>query len=146
MEVDQVGQVKGKYKGKQKGKDKKGGGWFPYGFGGGKYGGKNSKGKSQFNGKGKGGGQDRNTCRLCGQQGHWGNECPNRQRAQTVTNQNQTPNSVAESEIASSAGGKKDSQWIFSGINNIHHSKTTGQASAHVPCCNSNEHKFTNDV
>ena len=121
MEVDQVGQVKGKYKGKQKGKDKKGGGWFPYGFGGGKYGGKNSKGKSkkgkgkkgkkgkgksQFNGKGKGGGQDRNTCRLCGQQGHWGNECPNRQRAQTVTNQNQTPNSVAESEIASSAGGK----------------------------------------
>ena len=121
MEVDQIGQVKGKYKGKQKGKDKKGGGWFPYGFGGGKYGGKNSKGKSkkgkgkkgkkgkgksQFNGKGKGGGQDRNTCRLCGQQGHWGNECPNRQRAQTVTNQNQTPNSVAESEIASSAGGK----------------------------------------
>ena len=47
MDADQVGQVaKGNNKGKQKGKDKKGGGWFPYGYGG-KYGGKNSKGQER---------------------------------------------------------------------------------------------------
>ena len=122
MEVDQVGQIsKGKYKGKAKGKDKKGSAWFPFGYGG-KQGGKAFKGKGKKGkgkkgkkgkskgggfGKGKGGGQDRNTCRVCGQQGHWGNECPNRNRAQTVMNAAPPVNSsVAESEIASSAGGK----------------------------------------
>ena len=122
MEVDQVGQIKGKQKGKFKGKDKKGGGWFPFGYGGkqggksfkgkgkkgkGKKGGK--KGKSKFGGagKGKGSGQDRNTCRICGQVGHWGNECPNKHRAQTVTNQSHaTASATVESDIASSAGGK----------------------------------------
>eukprot|EP00913_Durusdinium_trenchii_P016912 g15900.t1 len=84
MEVDQVGQIKGKQKGKRKGKDKKGGGWFPFGYGGkqggktfkgkgkkgkGKKGGKKGKSKYGGNGKGKGSGQDRNTCRICGQSG-----------------------------------------------------------------------------
>ena len=122
MEVDQVGQIKGKQKGKFKGKDKKGGGWFPFGYGG-KQGGKSfkgkgkkgkgkkgcKKGKSKFGGpgKGKGSGQDRNTCRICGQVGHWGNECPNKHRAQTVTNQSHaTASTTVESDIASSAGGK----------------------------------------
>ena len=122
MEVDQVGQIsKGKQKGKRKGKDMKGGGWFPYGYGG-KQGGKTSKGKGKkgkgkkgkkgkskygCNGTGKGGGQDRNTCRICGQQGHWGNECPN--KANTVTT------AYVESDIASSAGGKaqgRDLRWL----------------------------------
>ena len=91
MEVDQVqfGQKgKGKHKGKTKGKK---GGWFglPYGgkYGGGKYGskgkgknkGKKGKGKNKGKQKGKGyGGNNNNLCRLCGQAGHWGNECPNK--------------------------------------------------------------------
>lgn len=93
------------------------GGWIPFGYGGGKGLGKQNKGKGKSKGKGKKGkkgkgktpgggkgkaGHDRNACRVCGQQGHWGNECPN--KAQTVTNV--TAPSVAESEIASSAGGK----------------------------------------
>ena len=117
MDVDSINYVgsKGQQKGKQKGKGKKGG-WFPFGYGG-KSAGKSTKGKGKQKGKGKKGkkgkskafgggkgkgGQDRNACRVCGQQGHWGNECPN--KAQTVTNV--TAPSVVESEIASSAGGK----------------------------------------
>ena len=116
MEVDQVGQIKGKQKGKYKGKDKKGGGWFPFGYGGkqggksfqgkgkkgkGKKGGKKGKSKFGGNGKGKGSGQDRNTCRICGQSGHWGSECPNKHRAQTVTNQSHaTASATVESDIA----------------------------------------------
>lgn len=117
MEVDQVGQVKGKDKGGKKGSKGKKGNWFPFGFSGGKYGGKSYKGKGKKGSKGKKGGKkgkgkyggrgkvkggmmNNNTCRVCGQQGHWGNECPN--RAQAVTQQ-----TLAESEIASSAGGKR---------------------------------------
>ena len=92
MDVDQIGQItKGKDKGggKKGGKSKKGG-WLPFGYGGGKYGGGKSykgrgkqggkckKGKGKYGGrrgKGKGGGANNNTCRICGQQGHWGNEC-----------------------------------------------------------------------
>ena len=123
MEVDQVGQIsKGKQKGKRKGKDMKGGGWFPYGYGG-KQGGKTSKGKGKkgkgkkgkkgkskygCNGTGKGGGQDRNTCRICGQQGHWGNELSVRTKAVLKPSQTKPnlPTALAESDIASSAGGK----------------------------------------
>ena len=117
MEVDNVNMVggKGKFKGGKKGKGKQKG-WFPYGFGGkasgksqkskGKTKGKGKKGKKgkgkPFGGKGKGG-HDRNTCRICGQQGHWGNECPNKANiVTTATNSNM----YVESEIASSAGGK----------------------------------------
>ena len=99
MDVDSVNYVgsKGKYKGQQKGKGKKGG-WLPFGYGEKSFGkslkgkgkqkgkgrkGKKGKSKSFGGGKGKGG-QDRNTCRVCGQQGHWGNECPN--KTQTVMN------------------------------------------------------------
>ena len=101
MEVDSVGQVglKGK-KGKGgKGKGKNWGGWT---FGAGKAGswgaayrnpkgkakgkdkkGKKGKGKKGKDGKGKG------VCRICGQPGHWGNECPNRQHANQVEQQHQ---------------------------------------------------------
>ena len=98
MEVDQVqfGQKgKGKSKGKSKGKK---GGWFGMAYSG-KYGGKSNgkskgknkgkkgkgknKGKSQ-KGKGYGSGSSNNTCRICGQQGHWGNECPNRNQVSQV--------------------------------------------------------------
>ena len=93
MEIDQVqfGQ-KGKSKGKSGQKGKKGS-WFgfPYGGrGGGSKGGRKGKSKSkgkkgnkgkdkgkQHKGKGySGGGSGRNQCRICGQYGHWGNECP----------------------------------------------------------------------
>ena len=116
MEVDSINQIgtKGKRKGGKKGKGKQKG-WFPYGFGGKSFGktpkgkgkskGKGKKGKKgkgkQFGGKGKGS-PDRNTCRICGQQGHWGNECPN--KANAVTTSNNT--TYVDSEIASSAGGK----------------------------------------
>ena len=98
MEVDQVqfGQKgKGKSKGKSKGKK---GGWFGMAYGG-KYGGKSNgkskgknkgkkgkgknKGKSQ-KGKGYGSGSSNNTCRICGQQGHWGNERPSRNQVSQV--------------------------------------------------------------
>ena len=93
MEIDQVqfGQ-KGKNKGKSGQKGKKGS-WFgfPYGGrGGGSKGCRKGKSKSkgkkgnkgkdkgkQHKGKGySGGGSGRNQCRICGQYGHWGNECP----------------------------------------------------------------------
>lgn len=58
---------KGGYsKGGQKGKGKTGG----------KKRGKNQKGKGKSQHKGKGYGSSYNSCRICGQQGHWGNECP----------------------------------------------------------------------
>lgn len=73
---------------------------------------KGKKGKgNQQNGKGKGGGQDRNTHRVRGQQGHWG-ESSKRNGTQTVTNQTQNANSVAESETASSTGGKARSVFL----------------------------------
>ena len=77
---------KGKNKGKNKGKK---GGWFGMPFGGkngggkngskskGKHKGKKGKGKQKGKQKGKGYGGNNNVCRLCGQAGHWGNECPN---------------------------------------------------------------------
>ena len=112
MDVDQVGQVsKRKDKGGKKGGEGKKGGWFPFGYNSSKYGGKSfkgkgkkgkgKKGKSKYGGRGrgKGGNVNNNTRHVCGQQGHWANECPN--KAQTVTQQ-----SLAESDIASSAGGK----------------------------------------
>ena len=88
MEVDYVG-YKGKGKGKKgnEGKGKKGSwsnGSFPFG---GKWG-KGSKGKGKKGGrKGKHGGKKgggkkgggklgKGTCRICHEQGHWGNECP----------------------------------------------------------------------
>ena len=93
MEVDQVqfGQKgKGKNKGKTKGKK---GGWFglPYGgkYGGGKNGSnKRKKGKDKQKGKQKGkghGGNNHNLCRLRGQAGHWGNECPNKGNVSQVS-------------------------------------------------------------
>ena len=108
MEVDSINQVggKGKYKGGKKGKGKQKG-WFPWEV---QWKDTERKGKAErkrkerqerkrkaCGGKEKGG-QDRNTCRICGQQGHWGNECPN--KANTVTT------AYVESDIASSAGGK----------------------------------------
>ena len=122
MEVDSVNQVgKGKYKGGKKGKGKKGG-WIPFPHGGGKSGGKyqkgknggkkgkgkkGEKGKGKFHSVGKGkGGNNSNTCRICGQQGHWGNECPNRANVVTQANPAVSTAGASESEIASSAGGK----------------------------------------
>ena len=102
MEVDQVHYGnKGKNKGKGKSKGKKGS-WFgvPYGgkYGGGQKGGGKSKSKNkgkkggknkgkgkQQKGKGYGGGSN-NTCRICGQYGHWGNECPLRSQVNQVNN------------------------------------------------------------
>eukprot|EP00435_Cladocopium_sp_Y103_P035518 s3061_g9.t1 len=90
IEVDQVqfGQKgKGKSKGKSKGKK---GGWFGIPYGGkaggvkngskskGKNKGKKGKGKHKGKQKGKGYGGNNNSCRICGQFGHWSNECPNK--------------------------------------------------------------------
>lgn len=95
MDVDQVGQVyKGKDKGGKKGGKGEKGGWFPFWLQRGKYGGKNSKGKGKKGSKGKKGkkgkgkygcrgkgkGGNSNTCRVCGQQGHCGSECPTKLR------------------------------------------------------------------
>eukprot|EP00435_Cladocopium_sp_Y103_P057451 s1590_g19.t1 len=99
----------------------KAGGWFgfPYGGGGrggyqkggkskgknkGKKGGKSkSKGKSS---KGKGYGGNNNTCGLCGQVGHWGNECPNRNTVSQVNdNQGQNAAACTPSGKTTSVGG-----------------------------------------
>ena len=102
MEVDQVSYGH-KGKGKNKGKNGKGkkGGWFGFPYGGksygkgkskgkhkGKKGKSKSKGKHSYKGKGYNSGiGNSNTCRLCGQQGHWGNECPNRNNVSQVNDQ-----------------------------------------------------------
>ena len=116
MEVDQVqfGQKgKGKNKGKTKGKK---GGWFGMPFGGKYGGGKNSKGKGKQKGKkgkekgkqkGKGYGGNNNVCRLCGQAGHWGNECPNKGNVSQVNlsqAQDQPAGQVVGGDGASTTG------------------------------------------
>ena len=93
MEVDQVQfGHKGKNKGKSNSKGKKGS-WFGFPYGGkssggskggrkgksknkGKKGGKSKNKGKQQKGKGYGNSSNHNICRLCGQYGHWGNECP----------------------------------------------------------------------
>ena len=101
MEIDQVQYGnKGKSKGKSKSKGKKGS-WFGFPYGG-KSGGhqkggqkgkskhkgkKSGKGKNkgkQQKGKGYGGGNSGDTCRICGEHGHWGNECPLKNRVNQV--------------------------------------------------------------
>ena len=118
MEVDQVqfGQKgKGKNKGKTKGKK---GGWFGMPFGGKYGGGKNSKGKGKQKGKkgkgkqkgkqkGKGYGGNNNVCRVCGQAGHWGNECPNKGNVSQVNlsqAQDQLAGQVVGGDGASTTG------------------------------------------
>ena len=116
MEVDQVQFGKGKHKGKGKQKGKKGG-WFglPYGgkFGNnkgnfkgksknkGKKGNHKGKQKSKNNGKGKGYGNNSNVCRICGQHGHWGNECPNRNSVSQVNN----PGSQQDAQVNQAGDG-----------------------------------------
>ena len=59
------------------GAGKAGSGWNSWNNSKGKQKGKGKKGKK---GKSKGGkpGKGKSNCRICGQPGHWGNECPNR--------------------------------------------------------------------
>ena len=143
MEVDQVSY--GKSKGKNKGKSSKGkkGGWFNIPFGG-KYGnqkgGKNkgkSKGKKggKHKGKGKSGkgksgkgkgynNQNHNACRLCGQVGHWGNECPT---SNGVNQVNENQNSAASAETTSVGGATSRRTSIGSG------STTSSQTTATRP-------------
>ena len=97
MEVDQVQYGnKGKSKGKSKSKGKKGG-WFGFPYAGGGHKGSNKgkskqKGKKGNKGKSKGTHQkgkgyssgNNNTCRICGEYGHWGNECPLKSRVNQV--------------------------------------------------------------
>ena len=146
MEVDQVamkGKGKSKGKGGWKGKSGKGSwsgwsnawngfsSWFKgYGKNKGKKGkskGKSTKGKSKgkFYGKSKGKSKSRkgdsDRCRICGQSGHWGNECPNRStpmvmevrqddtnsaRAQQDEVRRSTASSVYSSTTASTGGGR----------------------------------------
>ena len=96
MEVDRVDKGKGK-KGKGKGKSsswwntswsfgrgrdgRKGGGRKGKGKGKGKH--KGKKGGGKYYGKGKKG-KNNDGCRICGQLGHWGDECPQRQVHQVV--------------------------------------------------------------
>ena len=71
---------KGRGKGRGKGKEKKGGK------------GKKGKGKSKGKGKkGKGKRLGRTVCRICHQEGHWGNECPNRHSVRNVEAEEQVP-------------------------------------------------------
>ena len=72
--------------------------------------GKKGKGKQNLGCKGR---SDRNTCRICGQQGHWGNERSNRQN---VANINEQTPQVAESDIASSAQGTARAQGSGSSV------------------------------
>ena len=97
MEVDQVQYGnKGKSKGKSKSKGKKGG-WFGFPYAGGGHKGSNKgkskqKGKKGNKGKSKGTHQkgkgyssgNNNTCRICGEYGHWGHECPLKSRVNQV--------------------------------------------------------------
>ena len=128
MEVDQVqGHYKGKGKGKNKGKTKGKSNWSTWGFGAGSAwkgrgrgkgkGGRKGKGKSKGKkgkGKAKGkkgskggkkGGSKGDRCRLCGQPGHWGNECPNRmmvgQAAETSVPDNASTQAPSSSASAS---------------------------------------------
>ena len=133
MEVDQVqGYHKGKGKGKGKGKTKGKSSWSTWGFGagsawkgrgrgkgkGGRKGkgqskGKKGKGKTKGKKGSKGGskgskGNDR--CRLCGQSGHWGNECPNRmvnQAAETNTTDNASTHAPSSSTSTSAGSDRR---------------------------------------
>ena len=133
MEVDQIGQVqqnnkgfnKGGWSHKGKGKDKGGKGkgssfwWSAYsggysGGGRGQYKGGKSKGKSKQKGKkgkskkgskGKGKTVDPDACRICGNKGHWGNECPNRSTNQVRQAQDTT--SDAGASTSSTATGSR---------------------------------------
>ena len=68
-----TGKGRGKGRGKGKGKGKKGGK------------GKKDRGKGKGKGKkGKGKRLGRTICRICHQEGHWGNECPNRHSVRNV--------------------------------------------------------------
>ena len=118
MEVDQVSYGH-KGKGKNKGKNGKGkkGGWFGFPYGGksygkgkskgkhkGKKGKSKNKGKQSYKGKGYSSGNgNNNTCRLCGQQDHWGNECPNRNNVSQVNDQGGA--AQAQPTDAASVGG-----------------------------------------
>ena len=76
------GRGKGKGRGKGRGKIK------------GKKGGKGRKGKGKSKGKGKKGkGRrlGRRVCRICHQEGHWGNECPNRHSVRNVEAEEHAP-------------------------------------------------------
>ena len=125
MEVDMVGYgSKGKQKGKSKHKGKKGNWWgLPLGGGKGKWNSwnnnKGSKGKGKQKGKkgqkgkgkyksGKGKGDD-NTCRICKQPGHWGNECPNRNNVNQVNNGNED---VQPGDSASTARRASNSSMV----------------------------------
>ena len=139
MEVDQVSygyKGKGKNKGKS-GKGKKGG-WFgiPYGksYGKGKSKSKHKgkKGKSKNKGKqsskGKGYGNGNNsTCRLCGQQGHWGNECPNRNNVSQVNDQSGA--AQGQSGDAASVGGTTSTRRTSVGSASTTSQSTTSRAS-----------------
>ena len=159
MEVDYVGE-KGYYnKGKgQKGKGKhdkgkgKGSGWSNFnwltGGGYGKSKGKQkgkSKGKNKGKGK-KGGGKkgggkvQPGNCRICGQYGHWGNECPqrNNQQAQQVQATNADVPRPAQPPVPLAPHGYAPSQastrFSESGSQSGTSTNATRQTPSDVPC------------
>lgn len=107
MDVDRVkGKMKGKQKGKSKGgKDSKGKGKWKDG---GKNKGKDYKGKSKSYGKstdgaqGKGKGVPADTCKLCGNKGHWSRECPVRTLRQVSQDGQST--AASQSLVSGSSG------------------------------------------
>eukprot|EP00435_Cladocopium_sp_Y103_P046207 s2986_g13.t1 len=140
MEVDQVSYGH-KGKGKNKGKSGKGkkGGWFGIPYGGksyghgkskskhkGKKGKSKNKGKQSYKGKGHGSGNN-NTCRLCGQQGHWGNECPNRNNVSQVNEQGGA--AQGQPVDAASDGGTTSTRRTSVGSASTTSQSTTSRAS-----------------
>ena len=83
IRVEDVVSIKAKGKSKQKGK----------------------KGKSKKGSKGKGKTVDPDACRICGNKGHWGNECPNRSTNQVRQAQETTPDAGAST--SSTATGSR---------------------------------------
>lgn len=122
MDVDRV-QWKGS-KGKKGSKGGKKGGFFGFPYGGGGKGNckgkQNSKGKSKNKGKkgksknkgktGKGkGGQYGDGCRICGQLGHWGNECPNKNNVNQINGDEATTGAGDGSSVAGSSSTRRTS-------------------------------------
>ena len=126
MEIDQAqAHYKGKGKGKGKGKSKGKSSWSSWGVGAGSAwkgrgrgkgkGGRKGKGKSKGK-KGKGktkgkkgskggnkGGSKGDRCRLFGQSGHWGNECPNRMMVGQAAETNITDNASTQAPPSSAS-------------------------------------------
>ena len=95
----------GKSAGKDKGKHQKSGGG-----GGDVKGGKDSKGNfvkggGKTRGPGGGKGYSNTGCRICGDQGHWGNECPHRAEYQAAM-------SALQSQFMSGGGASSSSSAV----------------------------------